>query len=251
MLESRASSRELDLWVKIDTGMNRLGFDPEDFPSAMERLARTPGIAAAPTLVTHLACADDRRDPKTQEQLALFEAATAGRPGRRSIANSAAILSRPECHADWVRPGLMLYGLSPFADGCGADLGLRPVMGLLSAVIATRRVRAGQTVGYGGTWRAARDTLVAVVACGYADGYPRELGAQPMVQVQGQDALVIGTVSMDMLCVDVTQLPPVAIGDPVVMWGGTLTVEDLARRSGTVPYTIVCGVTQRVPRELR
>jgi len=251
MLESRSSPRALDLWIKLDTGMNRLGFDPEEFPSAMERLAKAPGVAAEPTLVTHLACADDRGNPKTREQLELFDTATRGRPGRRSIANSAGILSWPQSHADWVRPGLMLYGLSPLADGCGGDLGLQPVMGLQSTVIATRRVHPGQTVGYGGTWRAARETRVAVVACGYADGYPRELQAPPMVRIGGQDAPVIGQVSMDMLCADVTELPPIAIGDPVVLWGGTLAVEELARRSGTIPYTIVCGVTQRVPRELR
>jgi alanine racemase len=251
LLEGRVGSEPVAAWIKVDTGMNRLGFRVEDLAAAYERLRRVANVAPDPTLVTHLANADDRLDPTTPQQLRAFAAATAGLPGERSIANSAALLAWPEAHADWVRPGVALYGVSPFPDGTGADLGLRPAMTLQTEVIAVKRVRAGETVGYGGAWRAERDTRMAVVAAGYGDGYPRSVGSGAPVLVDGRRAPLIGRVSMDMLTVDVTDHPGVATGDPVVLWGDGVPVEEIARHAGTIPYELICGVSQRVHHDLR
>ena len=251
MLEGRAGSEVVRTWLKVDTGMNRLGFRVEEFAVAHRRLVGIANVAPDPTLVTHLASADDRRDPKTTTQLQAFGTATAGVPGARSIANSAAMLAWPATRADWVRPGLMLYGVSPFPSGAGADLGLRPAMTLQSEVIAVKAVKQGETVGYGGAWRALRSTRMAVVAGGYGDGYPRSTGPGAPVLVNGHHAPLIGRVSMDMITVDATDLPVVAIGDPVVLWGEGVPVEDVARHAGTIPYELICGVSQRVQLELR
>ena len=251
MLEGRAGSEVVRTWLKVDTGMNRLGFRVEEFAVAHRRLVGIANVAPDPTLVTHLASADDRRDSKTTTQLQAFGTATAGVPGARSIANSAAMLAWPATRADWVRPGLMLYGVSPFPSGTGADLGLRPAMTLQSEVIAVKAVKQGETVGYGGAWRALRSTRMAVVAGGYGDGYPRSTGPGAPVLVNGHHAPLIGRVSMDMITVDATDLPVVAIGDPVVLWGEGVPVEDVARHAGTIPYELICGVSQRVQLELR
>lgn len=251
MLEGRAGSDVVRAWIKVDTGMNRLGFRVEEFAAAHRRLVGIANVAPDPTLVTHLASADDRRDSKTTTQLQAFGTATAGVPGARSIANSAAMLAWPATRADWVRPGLMLYGVSPFPSGTGAELGLRPAMTLQSEVIAVKAVKQGETVGYGGAWRALRNTRMAVVAGGYGDGYPRSTGPGAPVLVNGHHAPLIGRVSMDMVTVDVTDLPVVAIGDPVVLWGEGVPVENVARHAGTIPYELICGVSQRVQLELR
>jgi len=251
LLEARGGAETVSAWLKVDSGMNRLGFRIEQFAEAHLRLTRIANVAPDPTLVTHLANADDRRDPKTVGQLSAFGAATAGIPGARSIANSAAVLAWPDSRADWVRPGLLLYGVSPFPSGTGAELGLRPVMTLQTEVIAVKDVRSGETVGYGGSWRAERDTRMAVVAAGYGDGYPRGTGSGAPVLVNGRRAPLIGRVSMDMITVDVTDLPAVATGDPVVLWGDGVPVEEVARHAGTIPYELICGVSQRVQHEMR
>ena len=251
MLEGRGGSEPIAAWIKMDTGMNRLGFRTEQFQAAYERLRRIPNVEPDATLVTHLASADDRRDPKTAEQLRAFASVTSGLGGARSIANSAALLAWPDTRADWVRPGLALYGVTPFPSGSGGELGLRPVMTLQSEVIALKDVRAGETVGYGGEWRAERDTRLAVVAAGYGDGYPRSVGSGTPVLVNGNRAPLVGRVSMDMVTVDVTDLPGVATGDPIVLWGEGVPVEEIARHAGTIPYELVCGVSQRVQHELR
>jgi alanine racemase len=249
LLEGLAGSARITAWIKVDTGMNRLGFRVEEFAAAHARLGCNPRVAADPTLATHLASADDTRDEKTPVQLRAFGEVTAGLAGARSIANSAAILAWPETRDDWVRPGLMLYGVSPFAAGCGRDLGLQPAMMLGTEVIAVKSVKAGETVGYGGEWRAARDTRIAVVAAGYGDGYPRNVASGTPVMVKGRRAPLAGRVSMDMLTVDVTALPDVAPGDPVVLWGDGVPVEEIARHAGTIPYELICGVSERVRHE--
>jgi alanine racemase len=207
-------------------------------------------VQSEPTIVTHLASADDRQDPKTRHQLDVFSAATASLPGARSVANSAGMLAWPAARADWVRPGLMLYGVSPFPDSTGAGLGLRPAMTLCTEVIAVKHVKLGETVGYGGTWTAARETRIAVVAAGYGDGYPRSVPSGAPVEVGGRRAQLVGRVSMDMITVDVTDLPAVAVGDPVVLWGNAVPVEEVALRAGMVPYELICGVSQRVQLEV-
>ena len=246
LLEALAGAAPVTVWLKIDSGMNRLGFRLEEFAAAYARLRGNPHVQAEPTLVTHLASADDRRDPRTRQQLEAFATATASLNGARSIANSAGVLAWPAARTDWVRPGLMLYGVSPFASGTGAALGLRPAMTLRTEVIAVKSVRAGETVGYGGTWTAPRETRMAVVAAGYGDGYPCNTATGAPVQIGGRRAPLIGRVSMDMITVDVTDLPTVGVGDPVVLWGSEVPVEEIAAQAGAIPWDLLCGVSQRV-----
>ena len=249
LLDALATTDEVTTWIKVDSGMNRLGFRLDELATAYRRLRGNSHVHSDPTLVTHLASADDRRDPSTRRQLGAFEAATSGLPGARSIANSAGVLAWPTARADWVRPGLMLYGVSPFPSGTGADLGLRPAMTLRTEVIAVKDVKAGERVGYGGSWTAPRDTRMAVVAAGYGDGYPRSTASGAPVQVGGRRAPLIGRVSMDMVSVDVTELPAVAVGDPVVLWGSEVPVEEVAAHAGAIAWDLLCGVSQRVQLE--
>jgi alanine racemase len=251
LLEAFSGAHRFIIWLKIDTGMNRLGFRPADFPVA---LARVRAIMPAPLeirLLTHLARADDRDDASNREQIARFNSVVGKLDYATSIANSAGLLSGAGVQADWVRPGLALYGVSPFADQKASDLNLEPVMALESAVITIRRVPKGETVGYGGVWRAPRDSTIAIVAAGYGDGLPRNLPSDTPVLVAGRRAMIAGRVSMDMIAVDVSELPPLRVGDPVTLWGEGLPVEEIARHAGTIPYELLCGVSQRVPLELR
>ncbi len=251
LLDALRGSSRVSAWIKVDSGMNRLGFRLEEFGAAYERLRANARVLPDPTLVTHLSSADDRRDIRTAQQVRDFDAVTSALPGARSIANSAGVLAWPAARADWIRPGLMLYGVSPFRGGTGAALGLRPAMTLCSEVIAVKQVLAGEAVGYGGAWIAERDTRMAVVAAGYGDGYPRSTGAGTPVQVGGRRAALIGRVSMDMITVDVTDLPGVAVGDPVVLWGAEVPVEEVAAHAGTIAYELICGVSQRVQIEVQ
>jgi alanine racemase len=246
MLESAQLPRPIKAWLKLDTGMNRLGFPPAGARAAAGRLGACPLVAPGVRLMTHLACADERDARVTDAQLGRFTAALGDLPGERSIANSAGLLWRRDCHADWVRPGIMLYGVSPFADNTGDDLGLRPAMELMSTVIALRTVQRGERVGYGGVWRAREDSRIAIAAIGYGDGYTRHLGSGTPVLVRGRRAPLAGRVSMDMIAVDVTLIPETRVGDEVTLWGAGLPVEELARQAGTIPYELLCSVTQRV-----
>lgn len=246
MLESAQLPRPVTAWLKADTGMNRLGFPPEAAGAALARLRACRAVLPVPRLMTHLACADERDATTTDAQLARFAAATEGTSGERSIANSAALLWRPDTHADWVRPGIMLYGVSPFGEGSGEALGLRPAMQLRSTVIALRRLSRGERVGYGGLWTAREESVVAIAAIGYGDGYPRRLGSGTPVLLRGHRAPLAGRISMDMIAVDATRVPEVRVGDEVTLWGEGLPVEELARSAETIPYELLCGVTQRV-----
>ena len=249
LLERCGTAQRFVVWIKIDTGMNRLGFAPAQFAAA---LARLRALASAPQhirLMTHLACANEREDGMTRAQLERFRKATHGLDFHTSISNSAALFGTLPIACDWVRPGLALYGASPFADCLAADLGLQPVMTLMTSVIAVRRVSRGETVGYGGAWVAPHDSLIAIVAAGYGDGVHRSLAGGTPVLVDGQRAPLVGRVSMDMLAVDVSGLEGVRVGTPVVMWGPGLPVEVVARRAGTIAYELLCSVSQRVPLE--
>ncbi len=247
LLEAHAASvQSLRVWLKLDSGMHRLGLTPEEYPRAMTRLMALLGSRAL-TLMTHLACADEPNNPKTAAQLALFGRITAGSNLEKSIANSAAILALPDTHADWVRPGLMLYGISPFSDRSAKDLGLAPVMTLRSRVIAAKSVAAGETVGYGGSWTAPRPTRLGIVAAGYGDGYPREVPPGTQVLVEGRRVPLVGRVSMDMLTVDLTDFPEIGVGSEVTLWGEGLPVEVIAHQAGTISYTLLCRVAARVP----
>lgn len=246
MLELAKLSGPVDWWLKIDTGMHRLGFAPQQVPGALARLAACANAAPTLRLLSHLAKADDRDDPYTSQQIDVFKSVAAGKVAVRSLANSGGILGWPESHFDWVRPGIMLYGCSPFNQGSGVDVGLQPVMTLASRVIAIQQYAAGEPVGYSGTWRCPRDSRIGVVAIGYGDGYPRHAPSGTPVLVNGQRAPLVGRVSMDMITIDLTDLPAAQVGDPVVLWGESLPAEEIALQAGTITYELFCKITPRV-----
>jgi alanine racemase len=245
-LERADLPRPVSVWLKIDTGMHRLGFAPEAAAAAYQRLQACRGVVPRMRLMTHLASSEDRRGEVTARQLELFERAVDGLEGERSIANSAAILACPRAHADWVRPGLMLFGVSPFDDTTSRQEELRPVMTLASRLIAVARVRRGDGVSYGAAWVCPEDMPVGVVAVGYGDGYPRTLAPGTPVWIRGRRAPVIGRVCMDMLCIDLRGIEGAAVGDEVELWGKNLPVEEIARHAGTIPYDLLCRISQRV-----
>ncbi len=251
LLEKSQTAHAFVLWLKIDTGMNRLGFRSEEFSAALARLQRLSTPPRELRLLTHLARADERDDSATREQLARFDALTRGIALPRSIGNSAAILGTSAAHGDWIRPGIALYGVSPFAGASAQSFGLTPVMTLETTVIATRRVARGEGVGYGAAWRAERDTPIAILAGGYGDCVPRSLDNGAPVLVNGQRAPLVGRVSMDMIAVNVAEIPDVQVGSRGVLWGANLPVEEVARHAGTIGYELLCRVSQRVPRQIR
>ena len=243
MLERFETAGRIDVLLKLNTGMNRLGFAPAEAARALDRLSRLATVGEV-GLMTHFANADDARG--IDWQMAAFERAMRGSERARSFANSAAILRYPETHFEWVRPGIMLYGCSPFAGQVGAELGLRPAMTLESRLIAVQRLRRGDTVGYGGVFTAERDMRIGVVACGYADGYPRHAPNGTPVAVAGTVTGTVGRVSMDMLCVDLEPIPEARTGSPVVVWGAANPIENVATAAGTVGYELMCALAPRV-----
>jgi alanine racemase len=247
LLENFAGVHRFSVWLKIDTGMNRLGFRAQQVESALAALTAMDDRLHELRLLTHFASADEHANPLTGQQIARFAGLTRGRALARSLANSAAVFACPAAHADWVRPGLALYGVSPFAHEVGSTLGLTAAMRLVSTVIAVREVPAGETVGYGGTWRAARDSRVAIIAAGYGDGLPRSLPNGTPVLVNGQRAALAGRVSMDMIALDVSAIEKVSVGDTALLWGPDLPVEEVAAHAGTISYELLCGMSQRVP----
>jgi alanine racemase len=252
LLRSAPPGVQFKVWLKLDSGMNRLGFKGAAFADAHSALSSLRAVRPPVNLFTHLASADEPELTTTAEQLACFAAATRSLPGERSIANSAGMLSFSDAQADWVRPGLLLYGVSPNEGAIGADYGLRPVMTLHSHVIAVKDLDAGERVGYGGDWTAARPTRLAVAAVGYGDGYPRNLASGAPVLVNGERTGLAGRVSMDMIGIDVTNLKRAPqLGDPVVLWGQGLPVEEIAVWAETIPYELLCGISQRVAVTLR
>ncbi|MGH8372587.1 MAG: alanine racemase [Gammaproteobacteria bacterium] len=246
LLEASRLQHPLGVWLKVDSGMNRLGFPLDQARNAWQRLSAVKAVRGPVRLMTHLACADDTNSSRTTQQLQAFAEATAGIEVERSIANSAGILAWPDSHADWVRPGILLYGVSPFADRCGADDGLLPVMTMRTELIAIRHLQKGEAVGYGGAWVAPEAMTIGIAAIGYGDGYPRHAPNDTPVRVKNQPAALVGRVSMDMIAVDLRTVPDAAVGDPVLVWGAGLPVEQVARAAETIPYELLCGVTQRV-----
>jgi alanine racemase len=247
LLRETRKPHRFKVWLKLDTGMNRLGFKGAQYLAAHAALKVLPAVRESVNLFTHLASADAPGVATTEEQLNAFAATTRGLPGERCIENSAAIFAFPDAQADWVRPGLLLYGVSPFAGSIGADYGLNPVMTLHSHIIATKALEVGERVGYGGDWLAARPTRLAIAAVGYGDGYPRSLPSGAPVLINGERAELAGRVSMDMIGIDVTDLKREAkLGDPVVLWGAGLPVEEIAVWAQTIPYELLCGISQRV-----
>jgi len=258
LLEAHRDARRFIVWIKIDTGMNRLGFRPESFPDALARLRALTIPALELRVMTHLARADEFEEPMTGMQLkrfgtALEENGIASGAHRlvTSIGNSAAILGSPEAQGDWVRPGLALYGVSPFGNETAYSHGLKPVMTLETTVLTVRAVKRGETVGYAGAWRAERDSTIAILAAGYGDGLPRHLANGTPVLIGDARYELVGRVSMDMIAVDVTGTAKVATGNKAIIWGEGLPVEEVAAHAGTIPYELLCGVSQRVPLELK
>ena len=244
MLAEYGGDRRLDAFLKINTGMHRLGFPAEQFPAALESLRNCRALGSI-TLMTHFACADEPAG--VAEQLQRFRALTENLDIPCSLANSAAILRYPETHAQWVRPGIMLYGCSPFGNPVGRAIGLQPAMTLESRVIAVQELRKGDRVGYGATFKSPGRARIGIVACGYADGYPRHAGTGAPVMVDGKRTRLVGRVSMDMLAVDLTALPEAGVGSVVTLWGEGMPVEEVACAAGTIGYELLCAVAPRVP----
>ncbi|MBS4098184.1 MAG: alanine racemase [Sulfuricella sp.] len=244
LLERVKLPSKVDIFLKLNTGMNRLGFTPEAFPAVLQRLQACPNVGSI-TLISHFACADE--SVGIASQLECFQRTTQGLSFPRSLANSATVLRYPQAHAEWVRPGIMLYGASPFTDETAQEIGLRPVMTLTSRVIAVQNLQVGEIAGYGGLFRAERPTRVGTVACGYADGYPRHAPTGTPILVSGKRTRTLGRVSMDMLFADLTEIPEARVGSPVTLWGNGLPVEEVAQAAGTIGYELLCALAQRVP----
>ena len=237
-------ARPIQVFLKFDSGMHRLGFPLADQAGIVARARKLPGVAGV-TLMTHFAQADEVAGVDWQLQPFLREMADHALPW--SCANSAALLRYPATQGAWVRPGLMLYGASPFADVSASQLGLQPVMTLQSEIISVQALQAGEAVGYGQLYRAEREMRVGVVACGYADGYPRNAPTGTPVLVNGRLARTLGRVSMDMLCVDLSECADAGVGSPVVLWGEGLPVDWVAATAHTSSYELLCAVAARVP----
>ncbi len=233
-------------WLKVDTGMNRLGVLPADAPVALARLRASDNCHNDVVLCTHFAAADNPADSRTPGQLARF--LDIPHTGLRSSANSAALLAWPRSHCDWVRPGYMLYGLNPMVATHSLPVELAPVMTLVARITALRDVAPGDAVGYGGTWVARRPSRIATVSAGYGDGYPRQAGNGTPALVRGRRAPLAGRVSMDMLTLDVTDIEGVQLGDEVTLWGDELPVAEIAAGAGTIGYELTTRMPARVAR---
>jgi alanine racemase len=247
LLETAQVNATLCVWLKIDTGMHRIGFAPQAARAAFERLRACRAVGEV-RVMSHLASADDRSDPATRRQLELFLPLVRELGVAASCANSAGIIAWPDSHLDWVRPGLMLYGATPMLGADAETLGLKPVMTLSTALIAVHRRQRGDAVGYGGDFRCPEDMPVGVAAIGYGDGYPRHAPAGTPVLLNGRVVPLIGRVSMDMITLDLRSQPDARIGDRVVLWGEGLPVDDVAQRAGTIAYELLCHVAERIPR---
>jgi alanine racemase len=239
--------RPLNVWLKLDSGMHRLGFTLEDLRQCHARLKGQAPVGEL-NLISHFACADERGHVLTELQLERYSELLTLAFDNCSLANSAAVLTLPQAHMAWIRPGIMLYGATPFAELSAQELGLRPVMTLTGALIAVRDVPEGESVGYGASWVAQRASRIGTVSCGYADGYPRTAPFGTSVVIRGQRVPLAGRVSMDMLAVDLTDLPQAQLGDAVELWGAQLPIDELAQACGTIGYELLTKVTGRVPR---
>jgi alanine racemase len=240
----RAAAAPLDVYVKVNSGMNRLGFTLDNLRASVNALRET-GRVRGMTLMTHFADADGASGVRAQ--LEWFHDLTKDIPGPRSLANSAALLRFPETRADWVRPGIMLYGCSPFAERTAQELGLEPAMTLSSELIATQHLQAGERIGYGFSYEAAAEMTIGIVACGYADGYPRHAPAGTPVLVNGTRTRIVGRVSMDMITVDISDIEDAYVGSRVTLWGEGLSADEVAAAAGTVSYELLCALAPRVP----
>jgi len=238
-------------WLMIDSGMHRLGIRPEQAQAALTVLEACENIQGEVGLMSHFANSDLSGDRRNQKQLDYMLRLRQETGLSVCLANSAAVVSLPDSHQQWVRPGLMLYGISPFSDKTGTDLGLKPVMQLKTELIAVYDLQQGDQVGYGGDWTADKPTRIGVASIGYGDGYSRHLSNKAEVIIRGKKAAVIGRVSMDTICINLNHFDQVDVGDEVILWGTPdLTVEQLANLAETIPYELVTVICQRVHREM-
>jgi alanine racemase len=251
MLEYTQLYRPIDVHLKMNTGMNRLGFRPDEYAAAYKRLRAIPGIRNI-TLMTHFANADELEHPRLSiaEQVRRFREGSFGLEGQRSLSNSGGVLHQAalakELHNDWVRPGVMLYGGTPGGGVSARDYGLLPTMTLKSEIIGIQRLEQGDTVGYGSRFEAPGPMTVGVVACGYADGYPRHAESGTPVLVDGVRTRMVGRVSMDMMTVDLTPIANARVGSKVTLWGDGLAVDEVAQAAGTIGYELMCALAPRV-----
>jgi alanine racemase len=245
-IATHASRAPLRVWLKLDSGMHRAGLSPEAFAQADALLRRSPGIVEL-IHMTHLSDASDPCSAATARQLSLFsDVHGVNLDAPVSVANSAALISRPDTRADWVRPGLMLYGENPLESA--SPIGLRAAMTLMSFVIAIREIPSGESVGYGGTWTATRPSRIATIGVGYGDGYPRTARNGTPVMINDHPAPLVGVVSMDSLTVDITDCAAIRIGDPAVLWGAALPASTVAKYAATIPYALMTSLQSRVTR---
>ncbi|QIZ77794.1 alanine racemase [Ferrimonas lipolytica] len=238
-------SQPLRIWLKIDSGMHRLGVQPAQFDDLYQQLSQSNNVQQPINLMTHFAVADELENPQTVKQIQCFNKLTKGLPGERTLCNSAGALSWPAAHGDWIRPGLALFGANPMVGGRAEQQDLTPVMTMRSKVLTVRALAAGEPVGYGQSWRSNKDTHIAVVAMGYGDGYPRHAVSGTPVLINGKRFPLAGRVSMDMITVDVGHAN-VEVGDDVVLWGQGLGVEEIAECASTICYELLCSTTARV-----
>jgi alanine racemase len=246
MLEQEKLDDPLQVWLKIDTGMHRLGFPVDKVSEVLERLSNCTNVTQAPKLMTHFATANEKDNPLTEQQLEIFNKVCNGLDYEKTIANSAAIINFPATHVDWIRPGLMLYGVSPMKEGHASKQGLKSVMTLESEIISIQHLSKDDSVGYGATWRCPEDMPVGVVAAGYGDGFPRHAKSGTPILVNDVRCSLIGRASMDMLTVDLRNQADAKIGDRVVLWGESLPIEEIAQYADTIPYELLCGVHKRL-----
>ena len=251
-LFEQSTGEKISVYLKIDSGMHRLGFNPEDVVDVMQRLKKNTNVNTSIKLMTHLANADDKQDDTTLKQIDVFyQSIESFSASETSIANSAGILGWPQSHALWNRPGIMLYGVSPFIKGKASDHNLIPVMTLSSQLVAVKKIKKGESIGYGGTYICEKDKTVGIVAIGYGDGYPRHAKTGTPVLVNNKRCSLLGRVSMDMICVDLSEQDTAKVNDPVILWGKGLPIEEIAEASETIGYELLCGVTGRVEFEYK
>ena len=241
MLLCAPADKPYRVWLKMDSGMHRAGFFPADYAEAYQRLAAS-GKVDAIVKMTHFARADEPGCEATALQIAAFDAVAQALPGDSSVANSAGIMIHPDAHRDWGRAGIMLYGSTPLPGAHIAAEGLKPVMRLSTRVFGVRELPAGEPVGYGASFVTTRPTRVGLIACGYADGYPRLASTGSPVAIDGVRSRVIGRVSMDMMTVDLSDLPAAGVGSEVELWGDTISVNEVAACAGTISYEVLCNI---------
>lgn len=249
-LEQVALAGAINVWIKVDSGMHRLGVQPEDVANYLSRLKRLNAVSEPVSFISHFSCADNTECGTTQKQITAFSKAVENTQGMKSIANSAGILLWPNSKFDVARAGIALYGISPQSDSIGKDFGLIPAMTFSTRLISVRHHQKGQPVGYGNAWIADKETTLGVIAVGYGDGYPRAASNHASVFINGRTAPIVGRVSMDMVVVDLGLDAQDQCGDSVELWGENLPIESVANAAGTIPYELTIQLTSRVYKEL-